>query len=239
MRVDLIKDLSFIKSQVHHNLLADILQKAISDEEISGVMLCGSFARGDANEGSDLDIYIVLKNDYNRSFYAETKHGILIEIKYANVEKAREKLRLNSMEVYNYIDGNILYDSEGLLEGLSNYAMECFHDYKSKPKDKRETSHWLKSSKIKIQAAFQAGDVLKASFVVSTSSYKILEAFWLINNMPMPPNGGVLTHLKDLKVGSSYLEKWKEDLFLGSNEVRISTALEMIDFVTPFLEQED
>lgn len=234
-----MNDLSFIASQVHRNLLTDILLNAKNDEEISGLMLTGSFSRGDANSGSDLDIYIILKNGYNRAFHSEKKHGVLVETKYADFDKAMERLRINPMEVYNYLDGRILYDSEGLVGDLSIYANDLFNNFQSNLKSKRETYHWLKSAKIKIQAAFHAGDILKAIFVVSTTSYKLLEAFWIINNKPMPPNGGVLPHLKDLNIGSPYLENWVNNLFLGSIEMRISTAIDMIDFVTPFLKLED
>ena len=42
-------DLSFVQSDTHRRILAEILDQAQYDSEIIGVMLLGSVARGDAN----------------------------------------------------------------------------------------------------------------------------------------------------------------------------------------------
>lgn len=228
-------DLTFIQSGVHRHLVTEMLETATNDAEVTGLMVSGSIARGDAAEGSDLDLYLLLKNGCRREFHTESTHGILLEIKYADYDKAMEKLRHNNMEVYNYLDGRILYDPEGLMQKLSDAAAESYNSYRSSRKDRRETAHWLLSAKTKMEAAAGTGDSLKASFVASTTSYKILEAFWLVDQKPMPPSGGVLAHLKDLQTGSALLEDWTNRLFLGSAEIRVRTAIEMIDFVHPFL----
>lgn len=48
-------------------------------------------------------------------------------------------------------------------------------------------SHWLHSSLIKIQSALKANDELKASYLVHTSTWTLLEGIWAINNKPVPP----------------------------------------------------
>ena len=50
-------EIGFIKSNVHRDLVQYILDNARKDEDISGLMITGSLARGDALEGSDVDIY--------------------------------------------------------------------------------------------------------------------------------------------------------------------------------------
>jgi predicted nucleotidyltransferase len=215
-----------------------MLEAAVADADVSGLMVSGSVARGDAAEGSDLDLYVLLKKGCSRDFYTGNHSGILLEIKYADFDKALDKLNRNSMEMYNYLDGHILYDPEGLVQKLSVIATENYNGYRSSRKDKKETAHWLLSAKTKMEAAAGAGDSLKASFVASTTSYKILEAFWLVNHKPMPPSGGVLAYLKDLEHGAALLEDWMSRLFLGSAEARVRAALEMIDFVHPLLQNE-
>ncbi|MFC3769083.1 nucleotidyltransferase domain-containing protein [Paenibacillus sp. GCM10012303] len=198
-------DLTFIRSGVRG---AEMLEAAVADADVSGLMVSGSVARGDAAEGSDLDLYVLLKKGCSRDFYTGNHSGILLEIKYADFDKALDKLNRNSMEMYNYLDGHILYDPEGLVQKLSVIATENYNGYRSSRKDKKETAHWLLSAKTKMEAAAGAGDSLKASFVASTTSYKILEAFWLVNHKPMPPSGGVLAYLKDLEHGAALLEDW-------------------------------
>lgn len=231
-------DLTFIQSRVHRHLTAEMLEAAAVDADISGLMVSGSVARGDAAEGSDLDLYVLLKQGCSREFYTGNYSGILLEIKYADYDKALDKLSRNSMEMYNYLDGRILYDPEGLMQKLSDIATENYNGYRSSRKDRKETAHWLLSAKTKMEAADSAGDSLKASFVASTTSYKILEAFWHVNDKPMPPSGGVLAHLKDLEIGAALLEDGMRRLFLGSAEARVRAALEMIDYVHPLLQNE-
>ncbi|MEF3308763.1 nucleotidyltransferase domain-containing protein [Paenibacillus sp. GYB004] len=54
-------DLTFIRSGVHRHLAAEMLEAVVADADVSGLMVSGSVARGDAAEGSDLDLYVLLK----------------------------------------------------------------------------------------------------------------------------------------------------------------------------------
>ena len=62
----------------------------------------------------------------------------------------------------------------------------------------KSISHWLHSSLIKIQSALKANDELKASYIVHTSTWTLLEGIWVINNKPVPPAGSVLKYIQTL-----------------------------------------
>lgn len=82
-------NLNFIKSETHLTLVKTAVSHTFQDNRVSGLMLTGSVARGDAYPSSDLDLYILLKNGHVRKFHSEVKENILIEYKYANFEQVQ------------------------------------------------------------------------------------------------------------------------------------------------------
>ena len=92
-------------------------------------------------------------------------------------------------------------------------------------------SHWLQSSLIKIQSALKANDELKASYIVQTSTWTLLEGIWAINNKPVPPAGSVLKYIKTLSIVPVNFEDYINRLFLGNTKDRIKAAIELIEWV--------
>ena len=50
-------DTTFIRGGLHRRLVTEIYEEATQDPEISGLLLQGSVARGDASTLSELDVY--------------------------------------------------------------------------------------------------------------------------------------------------------------------------------------
>ncbi len=63
----MIENLSFINYEHHKKLVRAILNECMATDEIIGLMLIGSVARGDANPDSDLDLYLLLEDGYNKN----------------------------------------------------------------------------------------------------------------------------------------------------------------------------
>jgi hypothetical protein len=135
------------------------------------------------------------------------------------------------MEPYQYIDGQVLVDKNGMLCILREEARQVYYQYRMNEADREAIHHWLYSAKIKIQAAIEAGDAMKASFITATTSYKILEGIWGVCNKPIPPAGAVLAHMDDLVEDIPHIKEWLKTLFLGSLEERNNKAVELMDWV--------
>ena len=228
-------DLAFVKSKTHRTLLKEILDQADRDSEIIGVMLSGSVARGDAYPGSDLDVHILLNNGCRRAFQSEIRQGILVECHYDDFELANSKLEKNPMKVYAYLDGRILYDPEGRLRQLVHLAGTRLEAYRISANESNAISYWLESARGKILAAKEAGDELKAAYITSVTSWKILEGIWAANEKPMPPGGAVWAHIKDLSRGPPHVEAQLRRLFEGDTLDRIGAAVEIIEWILPIL----
>lgn len=232
----MIESLSFIKYQHHKRLVRTILNDCSSKDEIIGLMLIGSVARGDAYPESDLDLYILLETEQNKKFHSEIRDNILIEYKYADFNQIQLNFNNNPMELYSFLEGKILFDNKEFLKQLMEIAQYKYKNYCISTNKIKEISHWLNSSLIKINAALKANEELKASYIVNISTWVILEGIWAINNKPIPPAGSVLVHIKALSNRLINLEDLLNKVFLGNTTERIHSAIIIIEWVLLNLE---
>jgi predicted nucleotidyltransferase len=233
----MIDNLSFITYKHHKKLVETILNDCMAKDEIIGLMLIGSVARGDAYPDSDLDLYFLLENGYNKHFHSEIRENTLIEYKYADFNQVQLNFDKNPMELYSFLDGKILFDNKGLLKQLVQIAQQKYKNYSISENKIKGISHWLNSSLIKINAALKVNDKLKASYILNTSTWVMLEGIWAINNKPIPPSGSVLVHIKKLSFRLTNLDNLLTTVFLGNTTERINSAIVIIEWILLNLEQ--
>ncbi|PQZ57896.1 DNA polymerase subunit beta [Bacillus sp. MYb209] len=230
------ENLSFITYEKHKKLVQTILNESLYMYKVNGLMLIGSIARGDAYPESDLDLYVLLENGQKKDFHSEMREGILIEYKYADFNQIQLNFKNNSMELYSFLEGEIVFDSNGELERLKEIAQHKYENYSVSSDKVKGISHWLNSSLIKIQAALKAKDELKASYIVHTSMWTLLEGIWAINNKPAPPAGAVLRYIQALPIRPTNFDELLNKVFLGDTTERISSAIFLIEWVLTNLE---
>lgn len=214
----------FITLEPHRRIVGEVLSHGAQDQIVVGVLLEGSLARDDANPGSDIDFRMLLKDGHKRSFHTETRNGLRLEIHYADLSQAQARLKEHPMDVYAYLDGRILYDPAGRLAQLIELAKEQFDSYRLPHGERERLSYWLTTTREKINAAVDAGDVFGAAFIATTSSWKILEGIWAANDKPMPPVGAARAHLRDLTTTPEGMEALIRELMLGSVTERTNAA---------------
>ncbi|WP_100488365.1 nucleotidyltransferase domain-containing protein [Sporolactobacillus pectinivorans] len=223
-------DLSFIKSIAHRCLVAEIYDEAVQDGEIIGLLLQGSVARGENYQTSDIDFYVLLEDGLNRPLCSEYRGNILVEMKYADFERAVYKCKSSSMGLYNFLDSIILFDYRRKFSQIKELANNVLEQYEVPKSEVKSIVYWLETALIKIEAAREADDELKAAFVVATTSWKILEGLWAVNSKPVPPNGLVFYHLKKLKRVPENVDEEIKLLFTGDTTQRIETAIRIIEW---------
>ncbi|MES5939156.1 MULTISPECIES: nucleotidyltransferase domain-containing protein [unclassified Bacillus cereus group] len=221
----------FIKHEQHEKLVQTIVAETLSMEKVHGFMLIGSVARGDSYPDSDLDFYILLEEGQKKKFHSETREGILVEYKSADFNQIQVNFKNNPMELYSFSEGEILFDRSNELKKLKEIAAYEFENYRVSSDKVKGISHWLHSSLIKTQSALKANDELKASYIVHTSTWTLIEGIWAINNKPTPPAGSVLRYIQVLPNKPIQLETLLHKLFLGDTTERISSAIFLIEWV--------
>lgn len=219
------------KHEQHKKLVQTIVAETLCTEKVNGFMLIGSVARGDAYPDSDLDFYILLENGQKKKFRSETREGIFVEYKYADVNQILVNFKNNPMELYSFLEGEILFDKSGDLKKLKGIAISEFENYRVSSDKVKGIFHWLHSSLIKIQSALKANDELKVSYIVHTSTWTLLDGIWAVNNKPIPPAGSVLKYIKTLSIVPVNFEDYINRLFLGDTKDRIKAAMELIEWV--------
>ncbi|MES5893669.1 MULTISPECIES: nucleotidyltransferase domain-containing protein [Bacillus cereus group] len=230
------ENLSFIAYEKHKKLVQTILSESVSMYKVNGLMLIGSIARGDAYPESDLDLYVLLEKGQKKDFHAEMREDILIEYKYADFNLIQVNFKNNPMELYSFLEGKFLFDKSGELKKLKEIAKHEFENYRVSSDKVKGISHWLHSSLIKIKTALKAKDELKASYIVQTSTWTLLEGIWAINNKPVPPAGSVLKYIETLSKVPTNFAGFIYKLFLGDTTERISSAIFLIEWVLLNLE---
>ncbi|MBJ7996935.1 nucleotidyltransferase domain-containing protein [Bacillus mycoides] len=232
----MIENLSFITYEQHKKLVQTILNDCLFMDKVNGFMLIGSVARGDAYPESDLDLYVLLEKGQKKDFHAEMRGDILIEYKYADFNRIQLNLKNNPMELYSFLEGKILFDSYSELKRLKEIAQHTYENYSVSSDKVKGISHWLNSSLIKIKSALKANDELKASYIVHTSTWTIVEGIWAINNKPTPSAGSVLRYIQALPSRPTNFDDLLNKVFLGDTKERIHSAIIVIEWVLVNLE---
>ena len=212
-------------------MLAHLTGALQRDPDVRGVLLTGSRARGDALPGSDIDLLVLVASPPEKTLVSETINGRLVERHFRSFEGARARLSEHPMELYSYLDGHILYDPDGALAELVGEARVRFDAYRVPEGEKRAVFYWLRSVRLKLEAAVTAGDTLKMGYYAATNSWKVLGGLWAVNDKPVPPAGAVWAHLPDLSRRPEGLEAALERLFKGTPEERSETMLGLIGWV--------
>lgn len=223
-------------ADAHHARLAEAaVGRWSADDDVIGVLLQGSVARGDAHPGSDLDLFVLLRPGASRPFAAETVDGILVETHFADAAGARERMERAPMLAYGFVRGRVLFDPTGEVDRLMNHAAGVLAAYRPREDEVRGVAHWLRSARMKIAAALEAGDARRAAFVAGTTTWKILEGLWAVNARPVPPSGAVFAELPALDRGPADWNLVFDRLLLANAEERGRAAIEAIDWILPRL----
>ena len=203
----------------------------MGDAAILGVMPQGSLARGDGHPGSDMDLFILLRDGQHRPFAVETIDGVLVERHAKDFDGATRKLQENPIQVYGFLEGRILHDPSGRLAEIVAFARHLLDTYRTPPETLAGIIYWLRSARIKITASEYGSGLLKAAFITATTSWKILEGLWGVNDLPLPPSGSAPAHLSDLTRRPPGLDTLIASLFSGQTADRIAAAITLIDWV--------
>lgn len=232
----MIESLLFITNEKHKKLVQTIVAEMVSKDKVNGFMLIGSVARGDAYPESDLDFYILLEDGQKKKFHSEMREDILVEYKSADFNQIQLNFKNNPMELYSFLEGGILFDKSGELKKLKEIATYEFENYRVSSDKVKGISHWLHSSLIKIQSALKANDELKASYIVHTSTWTLVEGIWAMNNKPVPPAGSVLKYIQTLSNRPNHCDELINKVFLADTRERISSAIFLMEWVLMDLE---
>lgn len=230
-------DLSVVVDWTRRSLPAEysrvievLVEEARRDPSASGLLLTGSIARQDALPGTDIDVRYFRRSDRSPSFERGHCDDLLVERTFTDEGSALAKLRENPMHVYAYLDGRILYDSDGTVPRLQAEADRVFRAYRAPEQLKFGLAEDLRHVEDKARVGLEAGDLLRAVYCLSTSSWGLIEGLWAANDLPAPPNSSVRPHLRDLH-GPENVCSLFERMFVGEPWERAEAGLFLVRWV--------
>lgn len=110
--------------------LKEFLKDYEEDDDVIGALLCGSYASGNQNETSDIDVHLILKDSASYTERGNTEsNSYLIEYFMNPAWKIKEDIEneflINKLVTANmFAYGKIIYDVEGKVKELQDFALE-------------------------------------------------------------------------------------------------------------------
>lgn len=209
----------------HQELLKRIIPELRADQSITAVMLMGSVAAETENPYSDLNLFILGSKN---KLQTEQMDGITVEYLYITQEAAQSKLDKSPSAVYYYFGSKIIYDLDGRLIKLMRSAMNKYKKYKANEKDKLELRQYLMSARSKINAAIYLKDFLRADYITATTTDKLIEAVFALNDIPLPPVSKMFHELPNLRHIPDPV--WFENLYNNNTKRRTESIISAIDW---------
>lgn len=154
------------------------------DENVSGIILFGSWARGNNRVDSDVDLVIIVENGYQR--IVENHYGQDFEIIYTTAESALEYWKNNLNDAANLWEvAKIIFDRNDTTKSLESKIRAVLKKGKKEIDDKSKSQLEF-SAKDTINAVTQiaktdtvtAGLVLDKTVVTLTEQYFDLKQLW-------------------------------------------------------------
>ena len=111
--------------------LKEFLKDYEEDDDVIGALLCGSYASGNQNSNSDIDVHLILKDGVTYRERGNTEsNSYLIEYFMNPVWKLKEEIKEESTSgelctTTMFAYGKIIYDVEGKVQELQDLALEC------------------------------------------------------------------------------------------------------------------
>lgn len=211
-------------------VIEGLVEEARRDPAVSGLLLTGSIARQDALPGTDIDVRCFRRSERLPTFSREFREELLVERTCTDEGSALSAMSEKPMHVYAHLDGRILYDADGTLRRLQIEADRLFRDYRVPKQVKIDLAEDLWHVEAKVRVGFEAGDLLRSVYCLSTSSWRLIEGLWAANDLPVPPNSSVWPHLRDLQEPEDVCSLF-ERLFMGEPRERAEAGLYLVSWV--------
>lgn len=200
------------------------------NDNVLGVILFGSWARGNSRPDSDVDLIVILREGYERK--VEYLDNQAFEIVYTTAEGAMEHWQRNLNDAADLWGvANILYDREGVIEMLQREINEVIQ--RGKPGlGESEVGQLEFSAEYSLKAAtvIQVDDSATANLVLEKTVLTLTEQFFDVRQMWTPAPKQILGVIKghDATLHGLLIDFYSSNL---SFEEKIAIANKIVDRV--------
>lgn len=191
--------------------LKEFLSNYENNEDVVGAVLCGSYATGNNNDNSDIDVYLVLKNSCNYQRRGNTEcNSYLIEYFMNPVWKIKDYMIeefddncLCTISMFAY--GKVIYDTDGSVEILQrlalNYLDKNMDVITSKKQDSNNYHIWDYLDELKVCLDNDSDDF---NMIYNSLLYDVYKAYSKYLSIPIYP----MTKLYRILTDEDYRKKY-------------------------------
>lgn len=157
-----------------------------SEKNIRGILIFGSWARGDQRPTSDVDVLAIVKEGAWRD--VEERDGQMFEMVYASYDLARKFWDKNPNDaVQQWTDGKIIHDPEGIMEELKRYVF-AIRDKGPEPLTEKQMKHlkFEKEDKIRAVEHLRDSDLATANLYLQALCQELVELYFKLNRQWIP-----------------------------------------------------
>lgn len=157
-----------------------------ADDNVLGVILFGSWARGNNRPGSDVDLVIILRDGYQRC--VETHEGQVFEIIYTKPEAALEFWQANKNDCHSlWSVAKILLDKEGIIEELQKEAQKVIDAGKPEINEKqKEQFRFDKEDKLNYVTTILESDSTTAKLILNNLVFEMTGLYFDLRQLWSP-----------------------------------------------------
>jgi predicted nucleotidyltransferase len=174
------------------------IEELQTNSHILGIILFGSWARGNNRPDSDVDLLVIVQHGFKRT--VEYREGQAFEITYTTEQGAMAYWQSNpddAIELWNI--AKVLFDRDGTLARLQKSAREL----KEKGKlpltaDQHEHYKFDAHDQLKAIAGLATSDPATARMLLSTKVFQLTELFFDTRQLWTPPPKQRLAIIKDI-----------------------------------------
>lgn len=183
--------------------LKEFLKQYEDDDDVIGAVLCGSYATGNYNEYSDIDVLLVMKNNVNYTERGNVdSNSYLIEYFMNPVCKYKEYMKenynKNRLTMANMLAfGKIIYDLDGSVKELQDLALEYIdkplNNIKSETLDMNNYHLWDYMDELKVSLNEKRNDFRIIYYKLLFEIYNIYAEYLSIPKLPQTKIYKILT----------------------------------------------
>lgn len=168
-------------------------------EDVIGIILFGSWARGNQRPSSDVDLLVILKNGYQRSVV--TRDGQIFELIYTTKDSALEYYKShkdNCADLWSV--AKILYDENGSVNDIQTEVKKILSEGKSSI-NKLQLEQYIfdTEDQINFSAQLITTDPTTANFILSNKIFVLTGLFFDVKQMWTPAPKQRLQKIKEIK----------------------------------------
>jgi len=207
------------------------IEELKSDDNVLGVVLFGSWARGNNRTDSDVDLVVILKDGYQRT--VETRGEQVFELIYTTAPSAFDYWNSNKDDCAGLWNvAKIVYDTDDVVKNLKNKVFQEIVSVGKKEIDEKQLGQFRfdAEDQIRFSERLVDEDITKANFILMNKVFNLTSLFFDIRQVWTPAPKQRLEEIKELK---PELYDLLEQFYSDNSDIknRLDTASKIIPVI--------